>query len=180
MEVPEQFQALCERMRQELGAERIYIVDIDQEATGGVAATLVFGLRNTATPPLAARLHIAQVLQQTLSQPVGVEVFSSAEEEVEYLFDHYLRPYIATHGGVVTVERIDESAKRLWIHMDGGCSGCPASLATLKHGIERTLKKHLPWVDKVEAVNEAVEPDFNIHLDFSPFVAASATTEEQR
>ena len=167
MEVPERLKALCEEMREEFGAERLYVVDLDEEAANDLAGTLVFGMRQAATPALTARLRVARVMEKAIEKPVGVELFTDPETEVEYIFDKYLRPYIATHGGVVTVATIDEAAKKLWINMDGGCSGCPESLATLKHGIERTLRKHLPWVERVDTVNEPLEPDFNIALDFS-------------
>lgn len=179
MQVPERLQKLCEDMRQDFGAERFYVVDIDQEPKDGVAGTFVFGMRKATTPALAARMKAAERLQEIIGQPVDAEVFSGAVDEVEYLFDRHLRPYIASHGGVVTIVDIDESEKIIWIDMDGGCSGCPSSIATLKHGIERTLRKHLPWVEHVEAVNEAAEPDFNIALDFSPFTL-KATAEEQK
>ncbi|CEJ71207.1 NifU-like domain protein [Chryseobacterium oranimense G311] len=38
--------------------------------------------------------------------------------------------------------------------LQGACSGCPSSTATLKNGIENILKQFVPdLVEKVEAVN---------------------------
>ncbi len=38
--------------------------------------------------------------------------------------------------------------------LQGACSGCPSSTATLKGGIEQVLRNFLPdLVEKVEAVN---------------------------
>jgi len=167
MEVPPRLQALCEEMRQEFGAQRLYVVDIDDAPTDDLAGLMYFGMRDAAVPALAAQARAGKVLQTIIEKPVGVEMFTDAENEVEYVFDRYLRPYIASHDGIVTIETIDEPNKTLLIHMDGGCSGCPSSIATLKHGIERTLKKHLPWIERVEASNPTEEPDFNIKLDFS-------------
>ena len=167
MQVPEKLQKLCDGMQQEFGAERFYVVDIDEEPREGLAGTIVLGMRKAATPALAVRLKAGQVLQELVQQPVGVEVFTEPLDEVEYLFDRYLREYIASHGGIVTPVKVEEPEGKLWITMDGGCSGCPSSIATLKHGIERTLKKHLPWVERVETVEEPAEPDFNIKIDFS-------------
>ena len=179
MKVPERLEQLCDGMRQEFGAERFYVVDIDEEQKAeGAAATVVFGMRKALTPALAARVKAGQVLEEATALHVGVEVFTEPLDEVEYVFDRYLRTYIASHGGVVTPVKIEEPQGTLWISMDGGCSGCPSSIATLKHGIERTLKKHLPWVERVEAVNEAEEPDFKIALDFSAFKLGSV--EEQK
>ena len=167
MEVPPRLQALCEEMRQEFGAERLYVVDIDDAPTDDLAGLMYFGMREASVPALAAQARAGKVLQTIIEKPVGVEMFTNPENEVEYVFDRYLRPYIATHGGIVTIERIDEPGGQLLINMDGGCSGCPSSIATLKHGSERTLKKHLPWVSRVDSTTEAAEPDFNINLDFS-------------
>jgi hypothetical protein len=38
------------------------------------------------------------------------------------------------------------------LHMQGACSGCPSSSATLKHGIENMLKHYVPEVTAVEQV----------------------------
>jgi Fe/S biogenesis protein NfuA len=177
MQVHGPLQALVDRLQDQVGAEHLYVVDIDEESRGedSPVATVIFGVRNSPRPPLAVQFEARKALEDATHQKVGVEVFSEPLDEVEYIFDRYLRAYIATHGGIVTPVKIEEPEGRLWISMDGGCSGCPSSIATLKHGIERTLKKHLPWVQHVEAVNEAEEPDFGIKLDFtSPFAADDA------
>lgn len=179
MEVSERLQGVVDELREQLGARAFYVVDITEDkASEDEVGTLVFGIRDANVPALAARARTAQTLRQKVQQPVGVEVFSDAEEELEYLFDRYLRPYISSHDGIVTIDRIDEPAKQLWINMDGGCSGCPSSIATLKHGIERTLRRHLPWVERVESSTAAAEPDFNIALDFSNL--GSEGSEAQR
>jgi len=38
------------------------------------------------------------------------------------------------------------------LHMQGSCSGCPSSRATLKHGIENMLRHYVPEVVAVEQV----------------------------
>lgn len=179
MQVDGRLQTLVDELQERVGADRFYVVDIDdQQKEGDIAATVVFGLRKSAMPPLAVQYEARKALEQATHQSIGVEVLTEPVDEVEYLFDRYLRAYIATHGGIVTPVKIEEPDGLLWISMDGGCSGCPSSIATLKHGIERTLKKHLPWVQRVEAVNEAEEPDFNISLDFA--APAGAANEEDR
>jgi Fe-S cluster biogenesis protein NfuA len=40
----------------------------------------------------------------------------------------------------------------VYLHMQGSCSGCPSSTATLKHGIENLLKHFVPEVAEVRAV----------------------------
>jgi Fe-S cluster biogenesis protein NfuA len=36
--------------------------------------------------------------------------------------------------------------------MQGACSGCPSSRATLKHGVETMLRHYVPEVARVEQV----------------------------
>ncbi|MBI2886251.1 MAG: NifU family protein [Chloroflexi bacterium] len=179
MDVPPRLQQVCDDLREAAGAQRAYVIDVDERPSGGLLGTVVFGIRDATSPALLARQQAQELLGAAAKQPIGAEVFTEPLDEVEYLFDRYLRAYIASHDGVVTPVRIDESARRLWVHFDGGCSGCPASIATLKHGIERTLKKHLPWIERVEAVNEAAEPDFGIKLDLSASLKAGVSSEEK-
>ena len=39
----------------------------------------------------------------------------------------------------------------VYLQMQGACSGCPSSTATLKHGIEGLLKHYVPEVTEVRA-----------------------------
>ena len=39
----------------------------------------------------------------------------------------------------------------VYLHMQGACSGCPSSTATLKMGIENLLKHYVPEVVEVQA-----------------------------
>lgn len=181
MDVSENLQALVDELRNQFGAEKFYVVDITEDkARDEDAGTLVFGIRRAAVPVLAVRARTAQTVFNRSNYHFNVEVYDEPEHELEYLFDRYLRPYIASHDGIVTVERIDEPSGQLWISMEGGCSGCPSSIATLKHGIERTLKRHLPWVQRVDTTNEPIEPDFHIALDFSALSAGSPSSESER
>src|SRR5437667_293452 len=40
----------------------------------------------------------------------------------------------------------------VYLHMQGSCSGCPSSTATLKAGIENMLRHYVPEVQEVRAV----------------------------
>jgi len=63
-----------------------------------------------------------------------------------------LRPYIASHRGMVEVVDFDESEGRLLLRLGGSCHGCTASTITLKQGIESRLREMVPEVRSVEAV----------------------------
>lgn len=62
-----------------------------------------------------------------------------------------IRPALQADGGdVELVDVTDEGVVKL--KLKGACSGCPMSPMTLKHGIERLLKQHIPEVKEVVAV----------------------------
>ena len=63
-----------------------------------------------------------------------------------------LRPYIASHRGMVEVVDFDENEGRLLLRLGGSCHGCTASTITLRQGIESRLREMVPEVRSVEAV----------------------------
>jgi Fe-S cluster biogenesis protein NfuA/Fe-S cluster assembly iron-binding protein IscA len=68
-------------------------------------------------------------------------------ERVQALFDEMVNPRIASHGGAV--ELVDVDGDAIYIRMTGGCQGCAASAATLRMGIERTVREELPEVGEI-------------------------------
>jgi Fe-S cluster biogenesis protein NfuA len=71
-------------------------------------------------------------------------------DQIKELLDTRVRPAVAGDGGDIVFRGYREGVVRL--HMQGSCSGCPSSSATLKHGIENMLKHYLPEVIAVEQV----------------------------
>lgn len=62
-----------------------------------------------------------------------------------------IRPMIQSDGGdVELIEITSEGIVRIRLH--GACVGCPSSHITLKMGIERNLKAHVPGITGVEEV----------------------------
>ncbi len=62
-----------------------------------------------------------------------------------------IRPAIQADGGdVELIDVDDEGIVRIRLH--GACVGCPSSSMTLKLGIERNLREHVPSVAGVEAI----------------------------
>ncbi|EHQ27266.1 NifU family protein [Mucilaginibacter paludis] len=72
-------------------------------------------------------------------------------DQVEAALDT-IRPYLETDGGNVSVEEItaDNVVK---LKLLGSCGSCPMSIMTLKAGIEQAIKKAVPEVTGVEAIN---------------------------
>jgi Fe-S cluster biogenesis protein NfuA len=71
-------------------------------------------------------------------------------DQIKELLDTRVRPAVAGDGGDIVFRGFREGIVRL--HMQGSCSGCPSSRATLKHGIENMLRHYIPEVVAVEQV----------------------------
>ena len=71
-------------------------------------------------------------------------------DQIKELLDTRVRPAVASDGGDIVFRGYREGVVRL--HMQGACSGCPSSSATLKHGIENMLRHYVPEVTSVEQV----------------------------
>ena len=69
-------------------------------------------------------------------------------DQIKELLDSRVRPAVASDGGDIVFRGYREGVVRL--HMQGACSGCPSSSATLKHGIENMLRHYVPEVVSVE------------------------------
>ncbi len=70
--------------------------------------------------------------------------------QIKELIDTRVRPAVAGDGGDIIFRGYRDGVVRL--HMQGACSGCPSSSATLKHGIENMLRHYVPEVQAVEQV----------------------------
>ena len=79
--------------------------------------------------------------------PEDAEVVAQIKE----LLDTRVRPAVASDGGDIVFRGYRDGIVRL--HMQGACSGCPSSSATLKHGIENMLRHYVPEVISVEQVD---------------------------
>jgi Fe-S cluster biogenesis protein NfuA len=72
-------------------------------------------------------------------------------QRVELALDS-IRPYLEADGGNVSVEEITTD-KVVRLRLLGACGSCPMSIMTLKVGIEEAVKKAVPEIMGVEAVN---------------------------
>lgn len=70
--------------------------------------------------------------------------------QIKELIDTRVRPAVAQDGGDIVFQSFEEGV--VYLHMQGSCSGCPSSTATLKMGIENMLKHYIPEVVEVRAV----------------------------
>jgi Fe-S cluster biogenesis protein NfuA len=70
--------------------------------------------------------------------------------QIKELIDTRVRPAVANDGGDIIYRGFDKG--KVYLKMQGACSGCPSSTATLKNGIEQLLKYYVPEVTEVRAV----------------------------
>ena len=69
--------------------------------------------------------------------------------QIKDLIETRVRPAVANDGGDIIYRGFREGV--VYLKMQGACSGCPSSTATLKHGIESLLKHYVPEVNEVRA-----------------------------
>jgi Fe-S cluster biogenesis protein NfuA len=63
-----------------------------------------------------------------------------------------IRPYLQADGGDINfVELTSENVVN--VELQGACGSCPFSRMTLKNGVEEAVRKALPEIKSVEAVN---------------------------
>lgn len=68
-------------------------------------------------------------------------------KRVKDLIDTYVKPAVEMDGGNIEFKAFENG--RVFVTMQGSCSGCPSSTVTLKAGIEGMLKRMIPEVTEV-------------------------------
>ena len=87
---------------------------------------------------------------------VATDAAEGGEEEdevvaqIKELLETRVRPAVAMDGGDIIFHDFEDGV--VYLHMQGSCSGCPSSTATLKAGIENMLRHYIPEVREVCAV----------------------------
>tara|TARA_Y100000590_G_scaffold366293_1_gene425557 strand:- start:62 stop:625 length:564 start_codon:yes stop_codon:yes gene_type:complete len=72
-------------------------------------------------------------------------------KQIKELLDTRVRPAVAMDGGDIVYNSFKDGI--VYLHMQGACSGCPSSTATLKMGIENMLKHYVPEVQEVRPID---------------------------
>ena len=71
-------------------------------------------------------------------------------DQIKELLDTRVRPAVAQDGGDIVYKGYRDG--KLFLGMQGACSGCPSSMVTLKRGVESLIKHYVPEVETIEAV----------------------------
>ena len=64
-----------------------------------------------------------------------------------------IRPFLASDGGDISLVSIDND-KVVNVKLHGACVGCSVNQMTLKTGVEMTIKKYVPQIDRVVGVED--------------------------
>jgi Fe-S cluster biogenesis protein NfuA len=85
--------------------------------------------------------------------PAGAGAEEADDEvvsQIKELLETRVRPAVAQDGGDIVFHSFEDGV--VYLHMQGSCSGCPSSTATLKAGIENMLRHYIPEVQEVRPV----------------------------
>src|SRR5580704_15922832 len=70
-----------------------------------------------------------------------------------------MRPAVQADGGDLMLVRADVESGVVEVQLQGACSSCAVSSATLSGGVERILRDRLEWVTEVVGgVDESMDP----------------------
>ncbi len=139
-------------------AARLFAID---------GVTVVFLASNFVTVTKRTELEwtdLAQPIVDVLKEVLGEggsalgpgfdpgEATSSSEvvARIRRVLDEEVRPAVAMDGGDVVFSAFRDGIVEVFLQ--GSCSGCPSSSATLQHGIEARLREAIPEVEGVVAL----------------------------
>jgi Fe-S cluster biogenesis protein NfuA len=96
-------------------------------------------------PGSAGAIRVPPEEEAVADDPADAEIV----EQILDLIETRVRPAVAGDGGDIRYRGYRDGV--VYLAMQGACSGCPSSTATLKHGIESLLKHYVPEVTEVRA-----------------------------
>ena len=85
--------------------------------------------------------------------------YSQLWQNVEKALDT-MRPYLKKDGGNIEIVEISED-KIVRLRLLGACETCPQSFMTMRAGIQEAIKKDVPEIKSIEAINMSSSPTIN-------------------
>jgi len=79
------------------------------------------------------------------SPPEGPE--GDEWRRIQTLIDEQVNPAVAGHGGHIDLFEYRDGVA--YVQMGGGCQGCGQAKVTLKQGVERILREHIPELKEI-------------------------------
>jgi Fe-S cluster biogenesis protein NfuA len=92
----------------------------------------------------------SEYMEKSMAEQNAVQFTGESGEiarRVKELIDTYVKPAVEMDGGNIEFKAFE--AGKVFVVMQGSCSGCPSSSVTLKAGIEGMLKRMIPEVQEV-------------------------------
>ncbi len=74
------------------------------------------------------------------------ETLANVEKALEEI-----RPFLLSDGGNIKLLSIEDTTVK--VQLEGACIGCSVNQMTLKNGVEATIKKYAPQIEKVVNVD---------------------------
>ena len=90
--------------------------------------------------------------QKSNLQEKTIQNHDSIEKKIQNILEEYVKPAIEMDGGAINFDSYENGEVK--VVLQGSCSGCPSSVITLKAGIENLLKRMIPEVKEVVAINQ--------------------------
>jgi Fe-S cluster biogenesis protein NfuA len=106
-------------------------------------------------PPILGALmeHLSAelaVIDEAAGEAKAEGADNALVDQIKELLDTRVRPRVAEDGGDIVFHDFRDGV--VYLHMQGSCSGCPSSTATLKHGIQNLLRHFVPDVVEVRPI----------------------------
>tara|TARA_X000000368_G_scaffold106054_1_gene82211 strand:- start:2006 stop:2275 length:270 start_codon:yes stop_codon:yes gene_type:complete len=86
------------------------------------------------------------------SNKINIMDNKNIKEKVEFALEE-IRPFLVSDGGDISLVSIDNN-KVVKVKLHGNCVSCTVNQMTLKSGVEMTIKKYVPEIEKVVSVQE--------------------------
>ncbi|MGB0295489.1 MAG: NifU family protein [bacterium] len=92
---------------------------------------------------------------EVVNEGLGIgKLRGNFEDRVRQVLDEQVNPMVASHGGVVSLSRIENG--EVFLRFGGGCQGCGMVDVTLKQGVEVMMKESVP---DIIAIHDATDHD---------------------
>jgi cystathionine gamma-synthase len=130
----------------------------DLEVRAFEGGKLELGLLGSPGAAIPLQTTIGNTIRHYLPEVREVEIVTAraaattATGDVQELLDELFNPAIASHGGKVMLDRMEDGA--VFLRLEGGCQGCAMAELTLRQGIEPVLKKQIPGIQAVIDVTD--------------------------
>ena len=101
---------------------------------------------------------ILEVISDNIRQPIDLTTTlnqdrsdnSDVVNQILELLDARIRPAVANDGGDIIFRDYQDGI--VYLELQGSCSGCPSSTATLRYGVENLIKHYIPEVIEVRSI----------------------------